>query len=237
MNTLTVVTWNLQKCVGMDLRRNPGRTLEVLEATGAQLAVLQEVDKRLPPRPAALPREMARAAGWTVLDISPHGPGGPSLGWHGNTMLVRPEVEAVSLHRHDLPGFEPRGAIRAELRTPIGPLRVIGVHLGLRRSDRLRQLHALSQVIARLPDAPTLLAGDVNEWGRITVLDHALPQLSFLDTPCTYPAPRPLGTLDRIALSPHLRALEPPRAHVAQPARSASDHLPLVVTLGTADSA
>ncbi|WP_188476474.1 endonuclease/exonuclease/phosphatase family protein [Primorskyibacter flagellatus] len=229
---LVLTTWNLQKCVGMDLRRNPGRTLDVLADTGAQLAVLQEVDKRLPPRPAALPREMVRAAGWSVLDFSPLGPGGPSLGWHGNTMLTRPGIGVISLHRLDLPGFEPRGAIRAELDTPLGPLRVIGTHLGLRRRDRLRQLHALSQMLERLNDRPTVLAGDVNEWRSITTLGHAIRQLRFLDSPPSYPAPRPLGALDRIALSPHLSATRP-KVHTAQPARIASDHLPLVTTLRT----
>ena len=233
---LTIATWNLQKCVGMDLRRNPGRTLDVLHDTGADLAVLQEVDKRLPPRPAALPRRMAEAAGWTVLDVSPFGPGGPSLGWHGNTMLARPGIAPLSLHQITLPGFEPRGAIRAELTTAIGPLRVIGAHLGLRRRDRVRQISALAHILDDLPAAPTLLAGDLNEWGTISILQHALPQLRFLDTPRTYPAPRPLGRLDRFAVSHHLTATTP-RAHTAQPARVASDHLPVLVDLSVVDHA
>lgn len=234
--SLTIATWNLQKCVGMDLRRNPGRTLDVLADTGAEIAVLQEVDKRLPPRPAALPRTMAENAGWNILDASPLGPGGPSLGWHGNTILVRPGITSQDLHRMDLPGLEPRGAIRADLMTPIGPLRILGTHLGLRRRDRVLQLTALSRMLGLLKEMPTLLAGDINEWGRITLLDHALPQLRFLDSPRTYPAPRPLGALDRFALSPHLRAVSAPHAHTDQPARIASDHLPLLVSLTMADS-
>ena len=230
--SLLVATWNLQKCIGMDLRRDPGRVLDVLADTGAELAILQEVDKRLPPRPAALPREMTTARGWQVLDFSPLGPGGPSLGWHGNAMLVRPGTAVVRTDRFALPGLEPRGAIRAELTTAIGPLRVIGTHLGLRRRDRLRQLHAISSHLAPLPVMPTLLAGDINEWGRITVLDHALDGLRFLDSPPTYPAPRALGRLDRFALSDGLRALQAPKPHVAQPARIASDHLPLVMRIG-----
>jgi endonuclease/exonuclease/phosphatase family metal-dependent hydrolase len=234
---LTIATWNLQKCVGMDLRRNPGRTLDVLGDTGAALAVLQEVDKRLPPRPAALPRAMAEAAGWQVLDLSPLGPGGPSLGWHGNTMLARPGLGVDSLQHMDLPGLEPRGVIRADLTTPLGPLRVIGTHLGLIRRDRLRQLAAIARMIEGLPPRPTILAGDINEWGQIARLQHAIPRLRFLDSPPTYPAPRPLGALDRFALSPELRALSRPRAHVAQPARIASDHLPLLLRVALAEPA
>ncbi|MBY6158806.1 endonuclease/exonuclease/phosphatase family protein [Pseudooceanicola nitratireducens] len=229
--SLKVATWNLQKCVGMDLRRDPGRSLRVLSDIGADLVVLQEVDKRLPPRPAALPRDMIRAEGWQLLPFSPVSPGGPSVGWHGNTMLMRPGLTLCETDQITLPGLEPRGAIRAELTTPIGPLRVIGVHLGLRRRDRLAQLHAISAHLADLPPAPTLLAGDINEWGAIEVLDHALDSLSFLPAPATFPALRPLGRLDRFALCPRLLATHPPSAHLAQPARIASDHLPLTVTL------
>ncbi|GAA6149618.1 endonuclease/exonuclease/phosphatase family protein [Pseudooceanicola nitratireducens] len=229
--SLKVATWNLQKCVGMDLRRDPGRSLRVLSDIGADLVVLQEVDKRLPPRPAALPRDMIRAEGWQLLPFSPVSPGGPSVGWHGNTMLMRPGLTLRETDQITLPGLEPRGAIRAELTTPIGPLRVIGVHLGLRRRDRLAQLHAISAHLADLPAAPTLLAGDINEWGAIEVLDHALDGLNFLPGPATFPSLRPLGRLDRFALCPRLRAPHPPSAHLAQPARIASDHLPLTVTL------
>ncbi|WP_136637526.1 endonuclease/exonuclease/phosphatase family protein [Pseudooceanicola onchidii] len=233
---LTIATWNLQKCVGMDLRRNPSRSLDVLADTGAALAVLQEVDKRLPPRPAALPRAMAEAADWRVLDVSPLGPGGPSLGWHGNTILARPGIDIETLDHIDLPGLEPRGAIRADLTTPIGPLRVIGTHLGLIRRDRIRQMATLSRWLTTMPPRPTVLAGDLNEWGTISVLAHAMPQLRVLDSPRTYPAPRPLGRLDRFALSPELTA-SAPRTHTAQPARIASDHLPLLVKLSQRDKA
>ncbi|WP_407496607.1 endonuclease/exonuclease/phosphatase family protein [Pseudooceanicola sp. MF1-13] len=233
--SLTIVTYNLQKCVGMDLRRDPGRTLEVLSETGADIAVLQEVDKRLPPRPTALPRDMIRAEGWTLLPFGPSGIVGPSIGWHGNTMLIRPHLAPVRTHYIPLPGLEPRGAILAELTTPIGNLRIIGAHLGLRRRDRIAQVHAIAAYLGTQPKMPTALAGDINEWRSLAPLDHALPGLSFLDSPATFPALRPLGALDRFALSDDLMALRPPAPHLAQPARIASDHLPLTVTIARRD--
>lgn len=233
--SLTVVTWNLQKCVGLDLRRDPGRTLEVLGDTRAQLAILQEVDKRLPPRPTALPRDMIRAEGWHLLPFGPLGPRGethgPSIGWHGNTILTRPGLGITRRDQITLPGLEPRGAILAELTTPIGPLRVLGAHLGLRRRDRIAQVHAIAAHLHGLTPMPTLLAGDINEWRSIAPLDHALPGLRFLPSPATFPAIRPLGALDRFALSDELTATIPPRPHLDQPARIASDHLPLVVSV------
>ncbi|MGI3171546.1 endonuclease/exonuclease/phosphatase family protein [Pseudooceanicola sp. C21-150M6] len=234
---LTLTSWNLQKCVGLDLQRNPQRSLQVLAATGAELAVLQEVDKRLPPRPAALLHDMVESDGWHILPFSPVSAGGPSLGWHGNAMIARPGVTARSTHRIELPGLEPRGAIRAELDTPLGPLRVIGVHLGLIRRYRLLQLAAIRRALALLPPAPTVITGDFNEWGAPRVIEHEIAPLRLVPTPPTYPAPRPIGRLDRIALSADLTVAEPPRAHIAQPARIASDHLPLVVRLARRDGA
>ena len=72
-----IATYNLQKCVGLDMRRRPDRSLSVIAALDADLVVLQEADKRLPPRPAALPHDMAEQDGWRIL---PFGAPGGSLG-------------------------------------------------------------------------------------------------------------------------------------------------------------
>ena len=116
-----IATYNLQKCVGLDMRRRPDRSLSVIAALDADLVVLQEVDKRLPPRPAALPHDMAEQDGWHIL---PFGAPGGSLGWHGNAMLARPGVTVRNTSHLELPGLEPRGAIMAELGTAIGPFSI-----------------------------------------------------------------------------------------------------------------
>ena len=68
------------------------------------------------------------------------------------------------------PPLHPSVGIGIRRLTPIGPLRVIGVHLGLIRRYRLQQLAAIRRALAKLPPRPTLLAGDFNEWGWITTL-------------------------------------------------------------------
>ncbi|PIE13091.1 MAG: endonuclease [Rhodobacterales bacterium] len=224
-SSLRIASYNLQKCVGLDLRRRPDRSLGVINALEAAVVVLQEADKRLPPRPAALPRDMAEEAGWRVADFGLGGRSG-SLGWHGNAMLVAPGVEVVETAHIDLPGLEPRGAIRAELVTEFGALRVIGAHLGLLRRFRLLQLAAITRHLARLPDRPTVLAGDLNEWGSARALEVATPGLTILPERHSFPAPRPVAAIDRFALSPHLEALDH-GTHTARPARVASDHLPI----------
>ena len=222
-DTLRIASYNLQKCIGLDLRRRPDRSLEVIAALGAQVVVLQEADKRLPPRPAALPAHMAEDAGWRVVPVG--APGG-SLGWHGNAMLLRPGVGLLQAQAIELPGLEPRGAIAADLDTPLGPLRVVGLHLGLRRRDRLRQMAAIERALHGLAPRPTVLAGDFNEWRGAGALDATAQSVRFVAGPNSYPAPRPVAALDRFALSPGLRAAATgsPRA---QPARVASDHLPV----------
>ena len=224
---LRIATYNLQKCVGLDLRRRPDRSLQVIDALSAQIVVLQEADKRLPPRPAALPRDMAEAEGWRVIRFGE--PGG-SLGWHGNAMLVRPAIRVERSSHIDLPGLEPRGAILADLATPLGPLRLIGLHLGLIRRYRLLQLSAIMRHLRGLTTRPTVLAGDFNEWGPARALDSATPGLRILSTRPSFPAPRPVAALDRFALSHELSALGH-GTHVQSPARVASDHLPVWIDL------
>ena len=221
--TLRIATYNLQKCIGLDLRRRPDRSLRVIQALGADLVILQEADKRLPPRPAALPRDMAEQDGWHIL---PFGAPGGSLGWHGNAMLARPGLTLRDSGHIDLPGLEPRGAVRADLDTELGPVRVIGLHLGLVRRYRLLQLAAILRALARLPPLPTVLAGDFNEWGSPAALDAATQGLHFVRTPASFPAPRPVARLDRIALSPDWQ-VSGTGALMARPAPIASDHLPV----------
>ncbi len=228
--SLRIATYNLQKCVGLDLRRRPDRSLTVLEATGAELAVLQEADKRLPPRPAALPHEMAEANGWQVADLGE--PGG-SLGWHGNAFLFRGETRVIDTGHIEMPGLEPRGAIRVDLATPIGPLRVVGTHLGLIRRFRLLQLATIRRALDALPDWPTLIAGDFNEWGDTQACQGQLGPYRILPSRGSFPAPRPIAALDRFAIGPGLAAT-PPGIHTAQPARIASDHLPVWIDLRVA---
>ncbi|HSG54659.1 MAG TPA: endonuclease/exonuclease/phosphatase family protein [Paracoccaceae bacterium] len=228
--TLRIASYNLQKCVGLDLRRRPDRSLQVIAALEAQVVVLQEADKRLAPRLAALPHEMAEAESWRVV---PAGAPGGSLGWHGNAMLIRPSVTIHKTGHIELPGLEPRGAIRADLVTAIGPVRVVGLHLGLVKRYRLLQLAAIYRALRDLPPMPTVWAGDFNDWGSGMALDTQAQGVVFLPGPPSFPAPRPVARLDRFAISPELAA-RATGTYSARPARIASDHLPVWADLTAA---
>jgi len=224
---LRIASYNLQKCVGLDLRRRPDRSLKVIEGLAADVVVLQEADKRLPPRPSALPHGMIEDDGWRIVPVGTggHRPGA-SLGWHGNAMLIRPDVGLLATAHLDLPGLEPRGAIRVDLDTAIGPVRVIGLHLGLIRRYRILQVAAIMRCLRELPHMPTVMAGDFNEWGSVMPLDTMAHGLRFLPGVPSFPAARPVGRLDRFALSDDLTALDQ-GAYLGSPARVASDHLPV----------
>lgn len=220
---LRLATYNIQKCIGMDLRRRPARVLHVLEGLKAQIIVLQEADKRLPPRPAALPHFALEEAGWQIVDLG----GAGSLGWHGNAMIWRgADLKPRDTGHIALPGLEPRGAVRVDFDTAAGPLRVIGTHLGLVGRYRRQQVLHLSYATSGLPPMPTVWAGDFNDWAPASELARCVPHLDFLPPMPSFPAPRPIGPLDRIALGPGVGA-SAHGVYANRPAPMASDHLPV----------
>jgi endonuclease/exonuclease/phosphatase family metal-dependent hydrolase len=224
---LRIASYNIQKCVGMDLRRRPDRILRVLDGIGASIVVLQEADKRLAPRPAALPHFALQEAGWQIADLG----GAGSLGWHGNAMIWRdPNIKLLATGQIPLPGLEPRGAVWVEFSTPLGPLRVFGMHLGLIGRYRRKQVMHVATHTAGMTDMASLWAGDFNEWSKQPVLEQCAPGMSFLPPKPSFPAPRPMGALDRFALNHQLQAVE--HGVFAQaPAHMASDHLPIWVDI------
>lgn len=221
--TLRIASYNIRKCIGLDRRRDPARTARVINDLSADVVLLQEADKRLGARPAALPRVVIREE--TGLSVFPEGGGADSLGSHGNSLLISKNITPQGIHFIDLPGFEPRGALIADLTTPLGDLRICGLHLGLRRRDRLRQMKALQDHLNTLTNRPTILAGDFNEWSRNKGMEP-LTDYTILSPGRSFHAARPIAHLDRIA---HCDAWQLRNAGVIESplARRASDHLPI----------
>ncbi|MBI1217506.1 MAG: metal-dependent hydrolase [Rhodobacteraceae bacterium] len=221
---LRVASWNIRKCLGVDRRRDPDRTLRVIAATGADIVALQESDRRLGPRPAALPASLIAAG--SIFRPLPLGQSAVSLGWHGNALLVRPEIELLDVHRLDLPSFEPRGAVSADLQRGRDRFRVVGLHLGLRGADRLRQLGRLVDWLDRQPPLPTLILGDFNEWAPDAPLLPLAPGFRVLAPGHSFHARLRLAPLDRIALSDRFSVTAQGMMDQGEAAR-ASDHLPI----------
>lgn len=222
MPVLRIASYNLHKCRGLTGPHAPERNLAVIAALKPDIIALQEVDFRYGARPEALPRALiARATGLVPADITGR-TGQNSLGWHGQTILMRPELaEEAVVRRLPLPGLEPRGALVLRLEK----LTVIGVHLGLARSSRRAQLARITAQAARIADDHIVMLGDFNEWRDDRGLE-SLTGFRVVAPGPSYPAPLPRFRLDRIAMSHHLD-LRRHGVFTGAGARDASDHLPI----------
>ena len=226
---LTFASYNIHKGVGLDRKRDPERILSVLHEIDADIVALQEADRRIGERASVLPRAEIDDTDWRVIEVAKRP---RSIGWHGNALLVRRDLEILSGEALDLPTLEPRGAACGEIVVEGRPLRVIGTHLdlsGLRRRDQIRSLLAFVGACNR--DLPTVIMGDFNQWGRTTGAMREFSSDWQIVTPGrSYPSRQPVATLDRIVASKHWRLVETEVHHTGL-AAVASDHLPVIAKL------
>jgi len=229
---ILVASYNMRKAIGTDRRRRPERTLEVLNEIGADVIALQEADRRFGARISALPLHMIEHhSDYKPVDFDTRI---ESIGFHGNAMLVKKDVEIVAHDVLHLPSLEPRGAILADLRVKGQELRIVGMHLDLSGLWRRRQANAILNHLAhRHGDPPTVLMGDLNEWsasgGCLRDFAH---HHRFADCGRSFHARRPIAQLDRIMVNGHLEVVES-GAHHSSTARKASDHLPIWARIRT----
>src|SRR5690606_14562544 len=186
---------------GVDGRRDADRIVSVLRELQADVIALQECDHRFGERESVLPKAMLDDTPWRAAPVARRP---RSLGWHGNALLVRRDIEIAEAHPLDLPTIEPRGAVRADLVVGGRHLRVLGMHLdlsGLRRRDQIRAV--LRHCAGCEAACPTVMMGDFNQWGRANgVLREFAGSWAALATGNSFPSRRPIAPLDRIVHSP-----------------------------------
>ncbi len=243
--TITVASYNVRKAIGTDRRRNPQRVLDVLHELDADIVALQEADKRFGGRGAAVPHELIDEHGLyrpvylgvthrrrlektrrrvhAFLKVNTR-----NIGWHGNAILVKPHVGVLDCAAIELPTFEPRGAVMAELLIDDRPVRVIGMHLDLSGLWRRRQIGAILDAIAERPQKmPTVLMGDTNEWrDAASCLKDLGPDYHVAPTGPSFHSRHPVAPLDRIIVAREL-SIDAAGVHMSDAARRASDHLPI----------
>jgi len=230
---ITVGSYNIHSCVGLDFRCRPSRIAAVLKELDCDIYALQEVDNepdedddsmQLEYLSKAL--EMAAVPGLRIVRHS---------GQYGNALLTHFPI--LSVHRHDLSysWFEPRGALDVELDVGGHKLRVIATHLGLSRSERRVQWRQLLRAVAAAPpDLPTIVLGDMNEWfPRSATLRDAHRILGRPLAPVAFPSFAPFLALTRIWVRP-VGAIASIEVHRSALARRASDHLPLRAVIDVA---
>jgi len=226
---LTFASYNIHKAIGLDGRRDPERIIAVLRELHADVIALQECDRRFGERESVLPKALLDETLWHAAPVARRP---RSLGWHGNALLVRRDIEVEAAEPVDIPTLEPRGAVRADLILDGRRIRVLGMHLdlsGLRRRDQIR---AVLRHCGRCETAcPTVLMGDFNQWGRGTGAVREFARGWYpLATGNSFPSRRPLAPLDRIVHSADW-ACEQVGVHHSALAAVASDHLPIRATL------
>ncbi|WP_068076136.1 endonuclease/exonuclease/phosphatase family protein [Novosphingobium lentum] len=222
---LTFASYNIHKGVGLDRRRDPERILAVLREIDADIIALQEADRRFGAREAVIPRQ-------AIDDHSPWKPVSPgmrsaSMGWHGNVLLVRRDIDVVAVSVVPLPTLEPRGAVCAELDVGGSRLRVVGMHLDLSGLRRRHQVDAVCAHVGRGAKMPAVMMGDFNEWSA-----HGGALRGFSDgfrvlaPGRSFPARRPVAHLDRIVVTRDW-TVEQAGVHHSALAAIGSDHLPV----------
>ena len=223
---ISVASYNIRKSVGTDWRRNPERICEVLGEIDADVIALQEVDRRFGSRLTSLSPGMIEAN--TCYEAVNFSVRDGSIGWHGNTILVRKGIEVAAQRSLVLPALEPRGAVLADLIVNGLKLRVIGMHLGLLDLWRRRQAQAvLDQLRAMEHRLPTIMMGDLNEWTTEGgSLAHFAEEHHVAAPGPSFHSSRPMLNFDRIITSLDLKVDEAGVHHSAR-AKVASDHLPV----------
>ena len=230
--SLSVLSYNIHECVGLDDRRDPSRIAQVIKESSSQIVGLQEVHSDASGESHL--HQMNYLAAATGLQAV----AGPAVerrnGHYGNVLLTSCKILAV--HKLDLSYLrrEPRGAIDADLDIDGEAVRVIVTHLGLRPAERRFQVRKLLNALSEQRTRIVILLSDFNEWlptGRSLRWIHT--QLGKTALVRTFPSRFPLFALDRIWVSPPaaLVGLSCIRTPLS---RLASDHLPLKATIKTA---
>lgn len=240
---IRVLVYNIHAGTDADGRDNLARVAELVTRTGADLVLLQEVD-RVTERSGRVDQlaELERRTGF-------HGAFGRTLdyqgGGYGIAVLSRWPIASDSLYplrvepAQERAGgsYEPRGALQVRVDGPSRPLGVVNTHLDASRDDHYRRqevegvLEAADDVRARA--TWTVVGGDFNaEPGTATIQRMAAVGWTDAWAECgdgdgfTFSADEPVKRIDYLFLAPGLTCTS---AEVLD--NRTSDHRPLLVVV------
>ena len=221
--TVRLMTWNIHGAVGRNPRFDLARVVELIKQHRPDIVALQEIDSRRAIEGGGNPFVILQDA------LGNHGVGAKTIttadGEYGQALISRWPMQSSEICDISFPEREPRRAIRAEIATPAGLLRVIATHLGLSFGERRSQARALLELIGE-PTMTTVMLGDFNDWfwaGSVRkVLARAFPGRTRHRT---FPSICPVLHLDRVYCRPREALLQ---GYTDPSARRISDHLPVI---------
>ncbi len=241
--TLRVLTYNVHSCVGTDGKLAPSRIARVIAQSGADIVALQELDvRRARSGQIDQAHEIAQA-----LKMEHHfHPAVRVAGeQYGDAVLSRFPMRLIQtgeLPGHAGPlGREPRGAMWVAIQIDGHELQILNTHLGLSPRERQIQVQTLvSDEWLGNPQChdPRLLCGDFNSLPRSPVYCELSKVLKDAQTAIggpsrlrrTFPSHYPMARIDHVFVSPQLEVVAV-EVLTSQLARTASDHLPLIVEI------
>ena len=223
--TFRVATYNVHYGFNGEWRYDPEHIARVLEASGADVIVLQEVPVGLP---AAYGTDLAL---WLGRRLRMHSQFAPSInGLLGDAFLTRLPVSSFETRMLPPDTADRKQLGRLTVRAGRAAVTIFGTHLGVAETDRRVQSAAVVGLVGDV--TPAVLAGDFNEppagpaVSRLRAAGFlSVFELLSMSHPGTVPAGRPKAGIDYI----FVRGLRPEAAEVI--AATASDHRPVVATL------
>ncbi len=231
-DSVRVATYNVHRWQGANGRSRPdvARAGYVISELDADVVALQEVLRPLDLGGTGDPSEdpLCKLCDELDLHLAFAVTRRHRRGQLGNAILSRFPITAISVLDISHSRIERRGALAAQVGHAGAGLGVIATHLSLVDRTRHRQVRSLMEHPA-LNAGPAVLMGDMNAWRNCRgsqVLEDELGLHHNLDWPASFPAGRPIVSLDRI-YTRNADVVEIGH-HDTPAAKKASDHLPVV---------
>jgi endonuclease/exonuclease/phosphatase family metal-dependent hydrolase len=234
------MTYNVHRCLGVDGRLDVARIAEVIAADEPDIVALQELDVgRARTRGIDQAHEIAERLGMRSRFHPALNVEGELYGDAILTALPERLKKAGPLPGYPpLPQLEPRGAVWAAIDMDGTELQVVNTHLGLLAREQASQVEALlGPGWLRGAGEAVILLGDFNATSGSTpyrrIVEHLLDaqkRLPGRSLP-TFPSMFPMLRIDHIFVG---RAVAVRRIWTSSSplARTASDHLPLIMEFG-----
>lgn len=231
---LKVLSYNIHHGEGVDGKFALPRIAAVIDASGAQVTALQEVDDKTQ-RAGGIDQagELGRLTKTDSRFAKAMGFSGGGYGEAALSSLTILESRTIPLPADK--GFEPRSAVAIKIQ-PKGMPAVwfVGTHLDHTRNDRQRLLQVDALIAALSPNGvdPIVLVGDMNAQPGSEPMQrllHHFEDASRANPQPTYPVDEPRIRIDWVLTHP--KGAWATVASRVIDERVASDHLPLFVEL------